>query len=340
MKVIFTGGGTLGHVIPAITVAKELKERRPDFDLLYIGGKKKNEREYVEANGFRFIPIPSGKLRRYFSFENFLDFFRFLSGIVCAYFVVGREKPDLIFSKGGFVSVPVVLAGAVHHVPVITHESDISMGLANRINSHFARKICFGFDVKQKDERYVYTGNPIRREILESTASRDERPLILVLGGSLGARSLNECIYAHLDELTKEGYVVHQTGPTGKDIEHANYEHHIFINEELPSLMRRATVVISRSGANTISELRSVKALMVLFPLQTNASRGDQIENAHYLEERGEALVGKDGDDLIRKVISVLKDKDLRDSLYENLSRENLPSASRIIVDIILKEIL
>lgn len=339
MKVVFTGGGTLGHVIPALAVAEELRNRRPDFDILYIGGKKVNERAYVEKKGFEYLSIPSGKLRRYFSLENFLDLFRFLAGIISAYFVIGRKKPDLIFSKGGYVSVPVVLAGYLHHVPVITHESDFSMGLANRINSRFAKKICLGFDIPKKDERYIYTGNPIRSEILECDEKMDEKPLLLVLGGSLGAKSLNEIIYKHLDELTDEAYVIHQTGVTGRDIEHRNYEHHRFITDELPSLMKRASVVVSRSGANTISELKYVCAPMVLFPLKTNASRGDQIENARYLEAKGQAIVCDNEEELVSKALSVLRDSDLRNRLIDSCRRDKALPASSIIVDIILEEI-
>jgi len=339
MKAVFTGGGTLGHVIPALSVAEELRKRAPDADIVYIGSQKENEREYVVSHGFEFIAIPAGKLRRYFSFENLVDIFRLLIGIVRAFFLIGRLRPDIVFSKGGYVSVPVVLAAALRGVPVITHESDISMGLANRINARFARRICLGFDTVHGDERYVYTGNPVRRDLIECMQTPDERPLLLILGGSLGAQSLNECIYAHLDELTERAYVVHQTGPTGRNIVHENYEHHEFIADELPSLIKRASLVISRAGANAISELRWAAVPMVLAPIRTNASRGDQIENARFLEERGEALVGWNDEELIEKAVRLLEDRSLSDRLRENCRREaSVPSTERI-VDLIFKEL-
>ncbi len=339
MKAVFTGGGTLGHVIPALTVASELERRVPDCHIVYIGSRKRNEMEYVVSHGFEFISIPSGKLRRYFSLENLIDFFRFLHGILSAYRVLGRVKPDIVFSKGGYVSVPVVLAASARRIPVITHESDLTMGLANRINARFARRICLGFDSVKGDDRYVYTGNPIREDLVRCTEKRDERPLLLVLGGSLGAQALNECIYSHLDELCSRAYVVHQTGPTGRDIEHDNYEHHEFIGEELPALMKRASVVISRAGANAISELKWACAAMVLSPIRTNASRGDQIENARFLEERGEALVGKDDDDLMEKALMLLEDSSMADRLRERCRRDQSLPATKKIVDLIIKEL-
>ncbi len=338
MKAVFTGGGTLGHVIPALTVAQELEKRVPDCQIVYVGSRKTNERDYVVSHGFEFIAIPSGKLRRYFSLENLVDIFRFLSGIIRAYFLLGRIGPDIVFSKGGYVSVPVVLAASARKIPVITHESDFSMGLANRINARFARRICLGFDTKKGDERFVYTGNPVRQDLVECSAVPDESPMLLVLGGSLGAQSLNECIYAHLDELTEKAYVIHQTGPTGRDLEHENYEHHEFIGDELPSLIKRASVVISRAGANAISELKWACVPMVLVPLKTNASRGDQIENAAFLEAKGEALVGKDDEDVVRKALMLLEDRNKADRLRENCRKDaSVPSAERI-VDLIVKE--
>ena len=218
MKIAFTGGGTLGHVIPALSVYDELVSRYGSFDSFYIGSKKKSEAEYVKGHGLRFYPVSTGKLRRYFSLENFTDIFRVCAGFFQSLGILRREKPDVLFSKGGFVSVPVCLAASILGIKLVTHESDCSMGLANRINSRFADIVCLGFDSTAiEGKKYIYTGNPVRHEIV-SIAHEDipvSEDLILVLGGSMGAAEINTLVYENLDALCLRWHVVHQAGTEG-----------------------------------------------------------------------------------------------------------------------------
>ena len=336
MKIAFTGGGTLGHVIPALSVYDELVSRYGSFDSFYIGSKKKSEAEYVESHGLRFYPVSTGKLRRYFSLENFTDIFRVCAGFFQSLGILRREKPDVLFSKGGFVSVPVCLAASILGIKLVTHESDCSMGLANRINSRFADIVCLGFDSAAIDgKKYIYTGNPVRHEIV-SIAHEDipvSEDLILVLGGSMGAAEINTLVYENLDALCSRWHVVHQAGKNGDfSIKRDNYDQREFIGDELPLLMKKAKLVITRSGANTVSELCILAKTNLLIPLRSSQSRGDQIENAAWLEERGAAAVLKDGKDFLEKV-SVLMDDDT--DIGENAYKLRCEDASARIASII-----
>ena len=305
MKIAFTGGGTLGHVIPALSVYDELVSMYGSFDSFYIGSKKKSEAEYVKGHGLRFYPVSTGKLRRYFSLENFTDIFRVCAGFFQSLGILRREKPDVLFSKGGFVSVPVCLAASILGIKLVIHESDCSMGLANRINSRFADIICLGFDSAAiEGKKYIYTGNPVRHEIV-SIAHEDipvSEDLILVLGGSMGAAEINTLVYENLDALCSRWHVVHQAGKSGDfSIKRENYDQREFIGDELPLLMKKAKLVITRSGANTVSELCILAKTSLLIPLRSSQSRGDQIENAAWLEERGAAAVLKESHLLLKE---------------------------------------
>lgn len=338
MKVVLTGGGTLGHVIPALSVAAALRAADKDIRLIYIGSRKENERRCVEEKGITFHSISSGKLRRYFSLENFSDLFRILSGFTQALRILRRERPDVVFSKGGYVSVPVVLAAHVLGIPSVTHESDRTLGLANRINARYCDKVCLGFDTV-KGDKYVYTGNPVREDILTAEASLQERPLILVLGGSQGAVEINNLVYRNLEALTALGDVFHQAGAKGDfSLVKSNYKQVEFISEALPSLMKSASLVISRSGANAITELMAAEAVMLLIPLRRNASRGDQLENAAYLEKEGAALVLESEEEFLPLAERLLEDEELRSRLRKNCRRLFRGDAAERIASIIIEE--
>lgn len=338
MKVALTGGGTLGHVIPALAVAAALKKEAEETELLYIGSCKENERRRVEAEGIPFHAIPTGKLRRYFSIQNLLDIFRILKGVLSSYRILKREKPDVLFSKGGYVSVPVVISAHLLHIPSVTHESDRSLGLANRINSRFCNKVCLGFDTI-KGEKFIYTGNPVREEFFTAEAIPHERPLILVLGGSQGAVEINNLIYHNLDFLLSFCDVVHQAGAHGDfSLVKSGYKQVEFIGDELPSLMKSADLVISRSGAGAIGELLASNALMLLVPLGGKASRGDQIENAAYLEAEGAAVVLKEREEFPFIVRRLLEDDKLKSSLLMSGRRLLKRDAAKQIASVILKE--
>ena len=280
-RIILTGGGTAGHVTPNIALIPKLREL--GYDIQYIGSYNGIEKELIEPFGIPYHGISSGKLRRYFSLQNFTDPFRVIKGFGEARKLIKSLKPDVIFSKGGFVSVPVVLAGKRCKVPVIIHESDMTPGLANKLAIPSAVKVCCNFPETLDalpEGKAVLTGSPIRQELLtgDKDAARkmcgftDEKPVILVIGGSLGAVAVNEAVRAALPELLKEFQIIHLCGK-GK------------VDDSL------ADVVISRAGANAICELLALRKPNLLIPLSARASRGDQILNAHSFERQGFSLV-------------------------------------------------
>lgn len=302
-RIILTGGGTAGHVTPNIALLPKLQEM--GFDIHYIGSYNGIEKELIEPFGIPYHGISSGKLRRYFSFQNFTDPFRVLKGMGEARKLIRELKPDVIFSKGGFVSVPVVLAGKKCKVPVIIHESDMTPGLANKIAIPSATKVCCNFpetlEYLPKDKA-VLSGSPIRQELLSGNkiAAMDlcgfsaDKPIILVIGGSLGSVAVNNAVRAALPELLKSFQIVHLCGK-GKVDESLNntkgYKQFEYIKEELRDIFAMTDIVISRAGANAICELLALRKPNLLIPLSANASRGDQILNARSFERQGFSLV-------------------------------------------------
>ena len=302
-RIILTGGGTAGHVTPNIALIPKLREL--GYDIQYIGSYNGIEKELIEPFGIPYHGISSGKLRRYFSLQNFTDPFRVIKGFGEARKLIKSLKPDVIFSKGGFVSVPVVLAGKRCKVPVIIHESDMTPGLANKLAIPSAVKVCCNFPETLDalpEGKAVLTGSPIRQELLtgDKDAARkmcgftDEKPVILVIGGSLGAVAVNEAVRAALPELLKQFQIIHLCGK-GK-VDHSlkeikGYCQFEYIKNELRDLFALADVVISRAGANAICELLALRKPNLLIPLSARASRGDQILNAHSFERQGFSLV-------------------------------------------------
>ena len=302
-RIILTGGGTAGHVTPNIALIPKLREL--GFDIHYIGSYNGIEKDLIEPFGIPYHGISSGKLRRYFSLQNFTDPFRVIKGFGEARKLIKNLKPDVIFSKGGFVSVPVVLAGKHNKVPTIIHESDMTPGLANKIAMRKATKICCNFPETLKylpEGKAVLTGSPIRQELLlgNKAAGLDlcnfttDKPIILVVGGSTGAVHVNEAVRSILPELLKDFQVVHLCGK-GKMDESLNgtpgYVQFEYISEQMRDLFAISSIVISRAGANAICELLALKKPNLLIPLSANASRGDQILNANSFKEHGYSMV-------------------------------------------------
>ena len=301
-RIILTGGGTAGHVTPNIALIPKLREL--GYDIQYIGSYNGIEKELIEPFGIPYHGISSGKLRRYFSLQNFTDPFRVIKGFGEARKLIKGLKPDVIFSKGGFVSVPVVLAGKRCKVPVIIHESDMTPGLANKLAIPSAVKVCCNFPETLDalpEGKAVLTGSPIRQELLtgDKDAARkmcgftDEKPVILVIGGSLGAVAVNEAVRAALPELLKQFQIIHLCGK-GK-VDHSlkeikGYCQFEYIKNELRDLFALADVVISRAGANAICELLALRKPNLLIPLSANASRGDQILNDNSFKEHGYSM--------------------------------------------------
>mgnify|MGYP005923331855 CR=1 FL=1 len=302
-KIILTGGGTAGHVTPNLALLPALREE--DFEIHYIGSYNGIERRLIEAASIPYDGISSGKLRRYFDLKNFSDPLRVLKGYFEARKLMKKYKPDIVFSKGGFVAVPVVLAAKHYKVPVIIHESDMTPGLANKLCLSSASKICCNFPETVANlpaEKAVLTGTPIRQELLSGSAEAGrkfcgftaDKPVLMVIGGSLGAASVNDNVRKILPELLKEFQVVHLCGK-GKTDESLNgtagYVQYEYIQDELPDLFAMADIVISRAGANAICEIRELHKPNLLIPLSAKASRGDQILNARSFERQGFSMV-------------------------------------------------
>lgn len=323
-RIILTGGGTAGHVTPNIALLPRLKEL--GYDIQYIGSYTGIEKELIEPFGIPYHGISSGKLRRYFSVQNFTDPFRVLKGFREAHKLIRQLKPDVIFSKGGFVSVPVVLAGKRCKVPVIIHESDMTPGLANKIAIPSAAKVCCNFPETLKslpEGKAVLTGSPIRQELLSGNkiAAMDmchftsDKPVILVIGGSLGAVAVNNAVHEALPELLKDFQIIHLCGKgkmdeSLKDVE--GYCQFEYIKNELRNLFALADIVISRAGANAICELLALHKPNLLIPLSANASRGDQILNARSFERQGFSLVLEEEQLTKETLLAAVK------NLYEN----------------------
>lgn len=317
--IAFAGGGTGGHIYPGLAVADEIRaiasKNNQEIKIVWLGNSGGMDKNLVENSGSvdEFIGIPSGKLRRYFSFKNFSDLFKIFAGLVKSFFTLLKLKPAVLFSKGGFVSVPPCVAAKFLRIPVFTHECDFTPGLATRLNSKFATKILVSYDETKaylpsdKREKAVVTGNPVRpvfyntnpeegKNFLFSERSdyNPEKPILLVLGGSLGAHQINELVVQNLDWLCERFNVVHQCGAKDADSmpkNHDGYFLHPFIYKEMCDVISCADIVLSRAGANSIWECSVLGKPMVLIPLCGSGTRGDQVDNAHFFEEKGAAIV-------------------------------------------------
>ncbi len=349
-RIVFTGGGTAGHVYPALAVISALG---PGFDVSWIGSRSGMERRLVSEAGIRYHAIPAGKWRRYLSAANLADVLRVLAGIFAAMVVLARERPALLFSKGGYVTVPPVIAARLLGIPVITHESDTDPGLATRINSRFADLVLTSFPETaawfraQLRERVVTTGNPVRERFFRADAAAGRAalgapggtPILLVLGGSLGSESVNRLVRSALPRLAERCIVVHQTGardfvPSGAG---SRYRPVAFVGEELPDLMAAADLVVARAGANTLAELAACGTPALLLPLDLSGSRGDQIRNAAYFAARGAAEVFGDGgpQDFADAVIGLLEDSERRASMAAAMRRLAAPEAAARVASVL-----
>lgn len=300
-KIVLTGGGTAGHVNPNIALLPNLKKI---FEVYYIGSKNGIEKDLIQAEKIKYYGISSGKLRRYFDFKNFTDPFRVIYGYFEAMSILKKIKPDVVFSKGGFVSVPVALAAKSLNIPVVIHESDLSLGLANKICLPCAKYICCNFPetIKElKSNKAILTGSPIRQELLcpdknMTKIFKDEKPVILVVGGSLGSAFINKIIRSSLDKLLKDFNILHICGKNNIDknlINKQGYLQYEYVKDELKNFFDMSSIIISRAGANSISEILALKKPNILIPLSSKASRGDQILNADSYKKSGfsEALI-------------------------------------------------
>lgn len=305
-KIILTGGGTAGHVTPNLALLPSLKEA--GYSIRYIGSYKGIERNLIEAAQIPYDGISSGKLRRYFDVKNFSDPFRVLKGYQEALKILKKHKPDVVFSKGGFVAVPVVLAAKHYKIPTIIHESDMTPGLANKICIPYAKNVCCNFPETLKylpESKAVLTGSPIRKELLSGdrlsglqyTGLSTKLPVLLIIGGSLGSITVNASIRAILPKLLEQFQVIHLCGKGNLDeslIGTYGYVQYEYVDAPLKHLFAAADLVISRAGANSICELLALKKPNILIPLSAAASRGDQILNADSFSSQGFSTVIKE----------------------------------------------
>lgn len=305
-RILFTGGGTAGHVIVNLALIPTFQEQ--GFDIDYIGSYEGIEKNLISSlPDVTYHSISTGKLRRYMSIENFKDPFKVLKGIFQAWRIIGKKKPQIIFSKGGFVSVPVIIAARLRGVPTIIHESDYTPGLANKLAIPFAKKILTTFPETAESlgkEKVEYVGAVVRDELFEGseetglqlTGFTKDKPVILIIGGSSGSQHINNCIRRNLSDLLERFQIIHICGEDNVDesIKEEGYAQFGYVNDDLKHIFHIADFVISRAGSNAIFEFLSLRLPMLLIPLPLSASRGDQIVNAKSFEKKGFAHVLQD----------------------------------------------
>ena len=346
--IILTGGGTAGHVTPNLALIPSLKAA--GYDIRYIGSYNGMERKLIENAGIPYDGISSGKLRRYFDLKNFSDPFRVLKGYAEALKLLRKYKPDVLFSKGGFVAVPVVLAAKHYHIPTIIHESDMTPGLANKLCIPSAKWVCCNFQETLKYHpagKAVLTGSPIRAELLQGdrlaglqyTNLSAAKPIILVIGGSLGSVKVNGAVRSILPKLLEQFQVIHICGKGNLDeslIGTSGYVQYEYVDSPLKHLFAAADLIVSRAGANSICEILALRKPNVLIPLSAAASRGDQILNANSFAKQGYSTVleeEKVTDDTLFDAIHDTYEN--RWTFIENMEKSHLNNAIDTIMKLI-----
>lgn len=347
-RIILTGGGTAGHVTPNIALMPALEKK--GFDIRYIGSKNGMEREMIRAVHVPYYGISSGKLRRYFDVKNFTDPFRVLKGYLEARSIMKKLKPDIVFSKGGFVTVPVVMAAKHCGIPVIIHESDMTPGLANKLALPSASKVCCNFPETLNhlpEEKAVLTGSPIRKELFEGNREKglrfcgftSDKPVLLIMGGSLGSVAINTAVRKELDVLLETFQIAHLCGKGNLDPSLDNkkgYAQFEFVSDELNNIFACTDLMVSRAGANAICEILALRKPNVLIPLSAKASRGDQILNAASFEKQGYSYVLQEEDvtneTLLKAIRTVYEQKD---TYINSMEKSKLSDPIAAIMDLI-----
>ena len=350
-----TGGVTGGHILPLIAVLEEVRKEWHG-EIVWIGSSSGMEKRLIKSIKVEYRSIPTGKLRRYISVKNIFDIGKIISGIIVSYFILHKKKPKLLFSKGGYVSVPPVLAARLMKIPIFTHESDLDPGLATKINARFAEKIFISFSEtagyfkRAIRSKVVVTGNPVRNIILNGNAAKGReilecvngRNILFILGGSQGAHRINELIDEIKEKLSQKYCVVHQTG--FKDFKQSNLENYIpvkYLNDELADILAASSLVLCRAGANTLWELAASRKASILIPLPRTSSRGDQIRNAEIFRQAGASLVLKEenlnADTLLEIITKLLDNREQLSIMGENagklFNRDSSRKIARMIID-------
>ena len=348
-KILMTGGGTAGHVTPNIALLPALK--KAGYEVSYIGSYDGIEKRLIEEQNIPYYGISSGKLRRYFDPKNFSDPFKVVKGLGQSIGLLKKLKPDIVFSKGGFVSVPVVLAARLCKIPAIIHESDITPGLANKLAIPGATKVCCNFPETLKylpSEKAIYTGSPIRQELLHGNAndalcfcklSEKNKPVLLIIGGSTGSMVINNAIRDALPQLLENYIIIHLCGKNNLDTSLNNIEGYLqfeYIGKELADLFALSDFVISRAGANAICELLALRKPNILIPLSAVASRGDQILNANSFKASGYSYVLEEENLTTASLLSAITHVwDKKDTYIEAMSNSQSKDSIQTIVELI-----
>ncbi len=348
-RIVLTGGGTAGHVTPNIALLDGL--RAQGYEIRYIGSYDGIEKSLIEKEGLPYDGIASGKLRRYLDLKNLSDPFRVGKGYFQALSLLRKYKPDVVFSKGGFVAVPVVLAAQTLRIPTVVHESDMTPGLANKLCIPKAKFVCCSFADTLKhlpETKAIFTGLPIRKELLSGnrlaglnfTGLTANKPLLLVVGGSTGSVAVNTAIRGILPELLKEFQVVHLCGKDKLDpsVTAEGYVQYEYIRDELKDLLAAADLVVSRAGANAICELLALRKPNVLIPLSKNASRGDQILNADAFARQGFSAVIEEEDISEDALLSLIRDTYAKRQAYiDAMDQNSVQDSAASVIQVIEK---
>ena len=347
-KIVFTGGGSSGHVTPNLALIKKFQQEGWAID--YIGSENGIEKEIITKQSIPYHSIATGKLRRYFSWQNFIDPFKVIFGVIKAIVLLYRLKPRVLFSKGGFVALPVVIAAWINRIPAVIHEADLTLGLTNKVCSLFATKICVTFPETinqfQDKKKVVVSGIPIRESFYHGDAEKGRvvcgfsaaKKIVLVFGGGLGSEWLNKIVRQALPEILENFQVAHICGEGKVDAgcNYDGYKQFAYLHEDFPHVLAAADLVISRAGANSLYELIALRKPNLLIPLGKTASRGDQILNAQYCEKRGfsEVILS---DQLTPKLLlsKITEVKQNSDKMIVAMESFEILDGTKIIYDVI-----
>lgn len=342
IRLLFSGGGTLGPVTPLIAIIEKIKKDRPQDEIFWISTKRGVENEFLKKLDIKIYPISCAKLRRYISIQNFFDIFKFIYSLFVSYFLLQKIKPNIVITAGGYVSVPIVIIAKLLKIKILVHQQDIQIGLANKIMSRFANIITVSFKEhinKFKNKNIIYTGNPCRfteyeisklnkQELLEKYNLKSDKPVLLIIGGSSGAESLNKSIYNSIEELAKYCQIIHVTGlDKGSALSSDDYMQIEFLKDEAIEFMYLADIIVSRAGLATLTELSSLGQCAIIVPI-----RGHQEINAEYFYEKN-AVELANTLNIVQKIKNLLKDERRQNELRNNIKNIMPHNSTEKIID-------
>ena len=361
-KIALTGGGTAGHIWPTLLVAQELKKLSAQTKFIYLGSRAGMESKIVPGRGIDYFGISTGKIRRYWSFQNLLTPFLVMIGFFQSLLILAREKPEIIYAKGGYVTVPPVIAGWFLRIPAIIHESDSVLGLSNRILSLFAKKIATAYPIRyyptRLQKKIVYVGLPVRKELITAEKNQgyqifslsNKLPVLLVFGGSQGAHKINQLIFKKLSKILNKTQIIHLTGSLDYDkaiARRKSLKSHLkdrylifdFLVKEMPYAEKMADLIVARCGANTLTEIAAVGKASILIPLLTSAAN-HQVTNAAIFRENKAAQVLFENEItaalLAKKIIDLVSRPFLLKQLGENAAKLFKPDAAQNLAKLLL----